>query len=60
MDKFTIRGLVYSAVSCFGLGYEVFFIHPPRLFLLIMYSIVIGIGLLCVFVLNDQKEPFRR
>jgi len=38
-----------------GLGYEVVFIHPPRLFLLVMYSLVIVIGFICIFYLKEQS-----
>jgi len=54
LDKFTIRGIIYSVVSSFGLGYEIFYVDEPRTFLLIMYSIVIGVGLICIFVLEDM------
>ncbi len=56
VDKFTIRGIVYSAISVLGLGYEFFFSHPPRAFLLIMYSLVIGIGLICIFMIKEQEH----
>lgn len=56
MDKFTVRGLVYLTISLLGLGYELLFIHPPRLFLIIMYSIVSGIGLICIFWIKKQKS----
>lgn len=56
MDGFTIRGIIYSIISGLGLGYEIIFVHPPRLFLLIMYSFVIGIGLICIFFIKEKKE----
>ena len=56
LDKFTVRGLVYSAASILGLSYEIIFIRPPRLFLVIMYTIIIGIGLICIFLIKEQNE----
>lgn len=56
MDKFTVRGIIYSTISGLGLGYELFFIHPARLFLVVMYSLVIGIGMILIFVINDNDK----
>lgn len=56
MDKFTIRGLIYSGVSFFGLGYEIIFIQPARVFLIAMYGIVFLIGLICIFYVKETNE----
>lgn len=55
MDAYTVRGIVFIAISSLGLGYEVFFNHPSRLFLLFMYSVVIAIGLFCIFLLKEKN-----
>lgn len=60
MDPFTIRGVVYTLLSSLGLGYEFFFIEAPRPFLLIMYTCVIGIGLICIFLLEDKNRQKAR
>ena len=59
MDKFTVRGIVYSLFSCLGLGYELLIIQPPRIFLLIMYSIVLGIGMICIFLVKYNNKEKR-
>lgn len=56
MDKFTIRGLIYSGISFCGLGYELVFSKPPRLFLIVMYGIVFLIGMICIFYIKETPE----
>lgn len=56
VDAFTFRGIIYSFLGSLGLGYELFFVQPPRLFLLIMYSFVIGVGLICIFFIKERQE----
>lgn len=56
MDRFTVRGLIYSGIAGVGLGYELFFVNPPRLFPVVMYSIVILIGLILIFFVHENKE----
>ncbi len=55
MDKWTLRGLVYILVSVALLGYEFLQPHPPRVFLVAMYSVVILIGLILVFFMEDDE-----
>ncbi len=55
MDKFTLRGIIYSSLSTLGLGYELYAVHPPRMFLIVMYSLVIVIGLLCIFAIEERS-----
>ncbi len=56
VDRFTKRGLVYAIVSFLGLSYEVGFVHPPRLFVLVMYGLVLGVGLICIFKLKERED----
>ena len=56
MDKFTTRGTVYATLSSLGLGYELVFVDRPRLFLIVMYSIVLLIGMVLIVVLKTDKE----
>lgn len=53
--KRSTRGLVYAGIALLGLGYELLFSSEVRLFLIIMYSIVIGIGGLYVFFLKEDE-----
>ena len=53
MDKFTIRGLIYIAISLLGLSYEFFFAESIRALPVIAYSFVILIGLYCIFRKKD-------
>ncbi len=55
MDRYTLRGLVFAGLSGLGLGYELFFVQPSRLFLIVMYSlgIVISVGL--IFLVNEKN-----
>ena len=54
-DKFTWRGIIFSGLSLLGLGYEIFFAHPIRSFVIIMYSFVVGIGMICIFILKENR-----
>ena len=55
MDRYTLRGLVFAGLSSLGLGYELFFVQPSRLFLIVMYSlgIVISVGL--IFLVSEKN-----
>ncbi len=52
VDKFTVRGLLYVAVSGALLSYEMLSVPRPRLFLVLMYSAVVVIGLVLIFFVN--------
>jgi hypothetical protein len=47
--------LVFAGLSGLGLGYELFFVQPSRLFLIVMYSlgIVISVGL--IFLVSEKN-----
>ena len=55
MDRYTLRGLIFAGLSSLGLGYELFFVQPSRLFLIVMYSlgIVISVGL--IFLVSEKN-----
>jgi len=55
VDRYTLRGLVFATLSSLGLGYELFFVQPSRLFLIIMYGIVIVIGIGLIFLLKEKN-----
>jgi len=55
-DKCSTRGLVYGGIAALGIGYELLFSSEVRLFLIIMYSVVIGIGSLYVFFISEDDE----
>jgi len=54
VDRYTLRGVIYAGFSMLGLGYELVFVEMPRRFLLVMYGIVIVIGLILVFFVEDK------
>jgi len=55
MNKYKTRGIVYASISGAGLFYEIMFLSPPRLFLIVMYGIVILIGLILIFVVRENE-----
>lgn len=57
-DKYTKRGAVYSILGLLGLSYELIFGQPAEPLVVIFYSVIIGIGLILVFFLNDQASRF--
>jgi len=56
MDRFTLRGICYATLSGLGLGYELFFVPQPRLFLLVMYSIVVIVGMVLIFFVHETED----
>ncbi len=56
MIKFANRGLIYCALSCLGLGYELFFVHPPRVFLVIMYAVALAFSLLYTIKVREYED----
>ncbi|UCE06376.1 MAG: hypothetical protein JSW07_22865 [bacterium] len=52
-DKYSTRGLIYAGIALMGIGYEILFSNEVRLFLIIMYGIVVGIGGLYIFFIAD-------
>ena len=52
-DAHSKRGLVYAGIALLGMGYELIFADEVRLFLIIMYGIVIGIGGLYIYFIED-------
>jgi hypothetical protein len=55
-DRYSIRGIICIALGVIGMGYEVFFSMVKEVFLIVMYSIVIGIGVLLLFVVRNKKS----
>ncbi|MBN1352057.1 hypothetical protein JXJ21_21840 [candidate division KSB1 bacterium] len=56
MDKFTIRGIIYSIVAISGFGYEVVFNEKARLIVLGGYSLIFIVGLACILFLKEKNE----
>jgi|Deesub1362B_J571_1020462.scaffolds.fasta_scaffold02214_2 hypothetical protein len=52
-DKFTIRGLIYSGIGSLGIAYELLFRHPPEVITILLYSAIVGIGLIAIFFLKE-------
>ncbi len=55
MDRFTLRGIIFSAISAAGIAYEVLSSHPVRILLILGYVFVIGVGMIYIFVLKDNR-----
>ena len=54
-DKNSTKGIIYAVIALLGIGYELIFTSEVRPFLIIMYSIVIGIGGLYVFFIKELE-----
>ncbi len=52
-DKYSLRGLVYATIALLGIGYELLFSYEIRPFLIIMYSLVVGIGCLYIWFIHE-------
>lgn len=54
-DKFSVRGIIYSLIALAGISYELFLSVETRPFLIVMYGIGLGIGLLCLLFINEEN-----
>jgi hypothetical protein len=52
-DKFSVRGIVYSCLAIAGMSYELFFREPVRIFLILGYSVVLFVGIVCLLFLEE-------
>jgi len=54
-DKCSIRGIVYAGIALLGIGYEIFFSSEARPFLIIMYSLVVGVGGIYILYIKESE-----
>jgi len=52
-DKFSVRGVVYSCLAIAGMGYELYFREPVRVFLILGYGVVLFVGIVCLLFLEE-------
>jgi len=59
MDKFTLRGIIYTVIGLLGIGYEFIFSRSTRPIVVLLYLGIIGIGLICIFLIKEKKSTRR-
>jgi len=52
-DKNSTKGLIFAGIAVLGILYELIFSEKARIFLILMYAVVIGIGGLYFFYIDD-------
>lgn len=55
MDKYTLRGTIYSGIGLLGIGYEVIFSKSTRFIVILLYLCIIIIGMICIFLVKERK-----
>ena len=54
-DRYSIRGIVFSALGTAGIVSELLFRGPKEVFVLILYGFVVLMGLWLLFFKEDHK-----
>lgn len=54
-DRYSIRGIVFTALGLTGIGYELFSSRPKEMFVVILYSVVVFVGILLLFFIKDRE-----
>jgi hypothetical protein len=49
-DRYSIRGVIFSTLGVAGIVYEVLFAPPVEVFVVVLYSMIVLLGLWLVFV----------
>jgi hypothetical protein len=55
-DRYSIRGIIFTAIGLAGIGYELLSSRPSELFVIILYGVVVFIGLLLIFRIKEYKS----
>lgn len=55
-DRYSIRGIVFTTLGLTGIGYELFSSRPKELFVVILYSVVVFVGILLLFTIKDRER----
>jgi hypothetical protein len=53
-DRYSIRGIVISLICLAGIVYEVFFSSHKELFVIVLYTLVLLLGLALLFYIKDK------
>jgi len=56
MDKFTLRGIIYSTIGIAGISYELTFRSSPELLVILLYFSLIVMGMIAIFYLKERKK----
>lgn len=55
-DGYSIRGVVFGILGLAGLGYEIFSSASRSIFVIVLYSFVVILGVLLCFVIKAPPE----
>ncbi len=54
-DRYSIRGVVITVIALLGMGYEMVFSQSKEIFVIIFYMVVVFIGFLLLFIIEESK-----
>ena len=55
-DGYKKRGLLYTLIAVIGLGYELLFSGQVRPVVVVLWTGLLGIGLIVAFTIRDQQN----
>jgi hypothetical protein len=55
-DRYSIRGIIFTAIGLAGIGYELLSSRSSELFVIILYGVVVSIGLLLIFRIKEYES----
>jgi len=55
-DGYSIRGVIFGILGLAGLGYEVLSPAPRAIFVIVLYSFVVILGVLLCFVIKAPSD----
>ncbi|MBN2030252.1 hypothetical protein JW824_08400 [bacterium] len=54
-DRYSIRGVVITLIAFLGIGYEMMISQSKEIFVIILYTVVVFIGFLLLFIIEEPK-----
>ncbi len=54
LDGFVKRGIIYCTIATLGISYELLFVRPIRPTVIILWTGVIGIGVIVILMLRKD------
>ena len=55
-DGYSIRGIIFAILGLAGIGYEFLSSRPRAIFVVVLYSFVVILGVLLFFVIKEPPQ----
>ena len=56
LDRYSIRGIIFTALGLAGIAYELFSSRPKEFFVVVLYGVVVFIGALLIFRIKEHER----